>query len=88
MIRFVIAFSLWLWPLGAIGEPGPLQQKIESFLGKSGKKVDFNARRPLVEMENQSNGRGDYIAKWDNTLGAVPTAADGFTDYELHRIKK
>lgn len=61
-----------------------LQQKIEAFLAPA--VVDFEARRPPVEMEDQSDGQGPYISRWDASLGPVPTVADGFTEYELHRL--
>lgn len=63
-----------------------LQSRINTFLEPRGVVVDFDARRPLADLEDQADGQGPYISRWDASLGAIPTEADGFTVYELHRL--
>lgn len=65
-----------------------LTERISAFLAARGKNVDFSARRPLADLEDQAEGKGAYIARWDASLGAAPTEADGFSAYELHRVNK
>jgi hypothetical protein len=34
---------------------------------------DFNAFKGLIELRNDSDGKGDYIAKWEHPTLARPT---------------
>jgi hypothetical protein len=34
---------------------------------------DFNPSTGTIRLQNDSNGRGDYIAKWDHPTLAKPT---------------
>lgn len=65
-----------------------LPERINSLLAARGKSVDFSARRPLADLEDQADGNGPYISRWDASLGEPPTESDGFSAHELHRMGK
>jgi hypothetical protein len=62
---------------------------ITAHLGKKGgaPKLSPAERDDTIVMTDQSDGRGPYIDHWGSELGPVPTEADGFTAYHVHRIK-
>lgn len=59
-------------------QAAPLRARLDAFLAKRGKSVGSS-------VDFHDNG---HISRWNPALGAPPTEADGFTDHELHRIKK
>lgn len=89
----IVVAGLGVIALGLTNKPTPaaannLSQNIETFLAKRGKDADLNAIRPLIQMEDQADGKGPYIARWDASLGPWPTVTDGFTTHQLHRLPK
>ena len=34
---------------------------------------DFNPRNDIIRIQNDSDGKGDYIAKWEHPTLAIPT---------------
>ena len=35
--------------------------------------LDFHPRRGVIDLHNDSDGQGDYIAKWEHPTLAQPT---------------
>jgi hypothetical protein len=64
----------------------PLQDRIEAFLAKHGRKATYYPHDDAtVQMADSSDGRGSFISYWDRSMGAWPTEADGFTADQLRR---
>lgn len=85
MIRVVaLAVGLAVTVSGALAQ-APLSDRIETLLTARGKKPDFGQFGKVI-LEDLSDGKGPFIAKWDTgALGAVPKSGDGFSAHELHR---
>jgi hypothetical protein len=66
----------------------PLIDAVNSFLAKSGKTTNWDVRNsnPAVSLQDNSDGLGPYISRWDVSLGPWPTVSDGFTANQLRRL--
>lgn len=60
----------------------PLMDAIDAYLAKSGKKANY-VPAGNVQMQDNTDGRGPYIARWNANLDPWPTVADGFTAGQL-----
>jgi hypothetical protein len=67
----------------------PLREAIDAFLAKNGKTIDWKTS-VLIQTPDANDGKGAYIAYWDQSMGPwpEPIAGNGFTADQLRKLPR